>query len=214
VLSTRCQLLDYQFPGRGKVFATITECKRHLGARFSRLFHGKETRNWRKPEDHVEREEKGHINSRRQRKLTLTGKLTCQWSVRVTWKNIGIRGSGNKGFVMTVTCLDHVHELSSNALSFPRHRQSLDEWQAFIRTVRKHCEAMIPYSESRRVLQSAEFGITISARGYYNSARKMILDQGQLKMIDGLLVALQEEEFVCRARMKIEEDDAGEIVER
>ena len=49
------------------------------------------------------------------------------------------------------------------------------------------------------MLESEEFGITISARGYYNSVRKMILDQGRPKTIDGLLVALQEEEFGYRA---------------
>jgi hypothetical protein len=59
---------------------------------------------------------------------------------------------------MTVTCLDRAHELSSNLLSFPRHRQSLEEWQALIRTARKHREAVIPYFESRRVLGPEEFG--------------------------------------------------------
>ena len=86
--------------------------------RFSCLFYGNETRNWRKPEDHVERDENGHMNSRHQCELTLTGQPTCQRSVRVMGKDIGMRGSGNKGFVVTVTCLDHVHELSSNPLSF------------------------------------------------------------------------------------------------
>src|SRR5947207_8225777 len=102
-----------------------------------------------------------------------------------------MRGLGNKGFVMTVTCLDHTHELSSNPLSFPRHRQSLDEWQALIRMARKHREAVIPYSESRRVLESKEFGITISACEYYNSVRKMIPDKEQPRTIDGLLIAFQ-----------------------
>ena len=92
----------------------------------------------------MERDEDGHIASRRQRELTLTGQLDCQWSVRVTWKDIGTRGSGNKGFVVTVTCLDHTHELSSNPLSFPRHRQSLEEWQVLIRTARKHDLRALP----------------------------------------------------------------------
>jgi len=223
-------------PHTGEVFTTITDCERRLrgfclaegfdivrtgggtrvapGARFSCVFHGKETRNWRKLEDHVERDEDGHIASRRQRELTLTGQLDCQWSVRVTWKDIGTRGSGNKGFVVTVTCLDHTHELSSNLLSFPRHRQSLEEWQALIRTARKHREAVIPYSESRRVLESEEFGVTISAPEYYNSVRKMIPDKEQPQTIDGLLVALQEEGFVYRTRLKVEENDAGEPIKR
>jgi hypothetical protein len=49
------------------------------------------------------------------------------------------------------------------------------------------------------VLESEEFGIPISARGYYNSVRKVILGQGRPRAIGGLLVALQEEEFVCGA---------------
>lgn len=53
---------------------------------------------------------------------------------------------------MTVVCLDHVHELSSDPLSFSRHRKTLVEWQALAQTARKHREAVIPYSESRRVL--------------------------------------------------------------
>ena len=40
---------------------------------FSCIVHGKETRNQRKLEDHVERDESGDIASRRQRGLTLTG---------------------------------------------------------------------------------------------------------------------------------------------
>ena len=42
---------------------------------------------------------------------------------------------------------------------FPRHRQALDEFQALIRTARKHRIAVIPYSESRRVLEAEELGI-------------------------------------------------------
>ena len=57
-------------------------------------------------------------------------------------------------------------------------------------------------------------GVIISARGYYGSVRRMIPDREQLHTIDGLLVALQEEGFVNRTRMKVEEDDAGEPVKR
>jgi hypothetical protein len=122
-------------PQTGEIFDTLADCERRLrgyclaegsdlvqtgggtrvapGARFACVYHGKETRNWRKLEDHVERDGEGQITSKRQRELTLASQLQCQWSVRVTWKDIGKRGSGKKGFVMTVICLDHVHELSS-----------------------------------------------------------------------------------------------------
>jgi hypothetical protein len=82
-------------PQTAEAFAIITDCssafrvitlrkastlfglkeglRQCLGGRFSCVFHGKETRNWRKLEDHVERDESGDIASRRQRGLTLTG---------------------------------------------------------------------------------------------------------------------------------------------
>jgi len=105
-----------------------------------------------------------------------------------------------KGFVLTVTCLDHHgHTLIDNPLSIPAHLHSLEEYQAAKNTARKHRMAVIPYSESRRrVLEAEEFGLTISARDYYNSVRKMVPDKDKPETIDGLLVALQEAGFVYR----------------
>ena len=45
---------------------------------------------------------------------------------------LGARDSDNKDFVTTITRLDHIYELASNPFSFPRYRQSLEEWQALI----------------------------------------------------------------------------------
>lgn len=59
-----------------------------------------------------------------------------------------------------------------------------------------------------------ESGITISAREDYNSVRKMVADKNQSKTIDGLLVALQEEGFVYRVRVDVEEDDDGKPISR
>jgi hypothetical protein len=64
------------------------------------------------------------------------------------------------------------------------------------------------------VLEAEEFSITISAREYYNSVRKMVADKDQPQTIDGLLVALQEEGFVYRTRVEIEEDDDGVAIKR
>jgi len=119
-------------PQTGEIFDSIPDAERRLrgyslaegfdiaqtgggtrkapGAHFECGYHGTTTRNWRKLEDHIEKDEKGNITSRRQREGTIVGQLDCHWSVRVTYKDIGKRGSGNKGFVMTVVCLDHVHD--------------------------------------------------------------------------------------------------------
>lgn len=66
---------------------------------------------------------------------------------------------------------------------------------------------VILYSESRRVLEAEEFGLTILARDYYNSVRKMVPDKNKPETIDGLLVVLQEAGFVYRCRVEIEEDE-------
>ena len=98
------------------------------GARFECCYHGDTTRNWRHLEDHVEKDEEGKVTSERQREGITVGQLGCQWSIRVTWKDISKRGSSNKAFILTVKSDDHVHSLSTNPLSFPRYRQALDEW--------------------------------------------------------------------------------------
>src|SRR5438270_11514001 len=73
-------------PRTSEVFASIADCERRLrgyslaegldivrtgggtakvpAARFHCIFHGKETRNWRKLEDHIKCDENGQINSR------------------------------------------------------------------------------------------------------------------------------------------------------
>ena len=189
--------------------------KQNPAARFKCSKHSEATRNWRKLEPHVERDGEGNIISRRQIENTLVSQTGCQWGVRVSWKDVGKRGSGNKAFVMTVTSLDHKgHPLVDNPLSIPAHLRNLEEYQTVISTVRKHRQAVIPYSESRRVLECEEFGIHITARQYYNSVRKMIPDKSKPETIDGLLVALQEAGFVYRVRVEIEEDEKGRPISR
>lgn len=121
----------------------------------------------------------------------------------MSWKGIRRRGSGTKAFVMTVNCLDHSHSLAINPLSFPRHRHSLDEYQALIRTACKHRVAVISYSDSGRVFEAEGSGLTSTAREFYNSVWDLTLDKDKFDTIDGLLVALHEAGFVYRTRVKI-----------
>ena len=189
--------------------------KKVPGTRFECLKHGESTKNWRKLESHVEHDEEGAITTVHQRENTLVSQTDCKWSVRVSWKNKGIRGSEEKGFILTVICLNHHgHALIDNPLSIPAHLHSLDEYQTTKNTARKHRIAMIPYSESRRVLEAEEFGLAISARDYYNSVRKMVPDKDKPETIDGLLIALQEAGFVYRCRVEIEEDEEENPISR
>src|ERR1700733_15057914 len=88
--------------------------KRVPGGRWQCGHYGKETWNWRKLEDRVEVNEEGSITSGRKRDGITVGQLGCDWSMGVSWKDIGKRGSGNKAFVMTVNSLFHSHDLADN----------------------------------------------------------------------------------------------------
>ena len=71
-----------------------------------------------KLEPHVEHDEDGNITSKRQVEGTLVSQIGCEWGVRVSWKDVGKRGSSNKAFVITVTSLDYKgHPLVDNPLS-------------------------------------------------------------------------------------------------
>jgi hypothetical protein len=177
-------------PVTGEVFTSIAACEARLrgfalaegfdivqtgagnkrvpSARWLCSHHGVETRNWRKLEDRIEYDEEGGITTRRQREGASVGQLACDWAVRVSWKDVGRRGSGTKAFVMSVNCLEHSHELAINPLSFPRHREAPVEYQTLVRTARKRRIAVISYSASRRVLEAEELGLVLTSREYYN----------------------------------------------
>ena len=106
--------------------------KKAPSARFQCSYHGKATKNWCKLEDHVEKNEEGNITSKCQREGTIVSQLDCQWSVRVTYKDIGKHSLGKKAFIITIICLNYMYNFLSNPLSFPRHRQALEEWQTLI----------------------------------------------------------------------------------
>ena|SRR5438876_2850 len=115
---------------------------------------------------------------------------------------------------MTVNSLLYSHDPADNPLSYPRHRQALNDYQALIRTARKHPIAIIPYSESRRVLKAKELRLILTSREYYNSLRKLVFNIAYPETIDALLIELHEAGFVYRTRMRVEEDGEGNIVKK
>ena len=222
-------------PRTGEIFDSIEHCRRRLqgyslaegfevvqtgggtkqnsAARFECSKYGEITRNWRKLEPRVECNKNSNITSKCQVKGTLVSQTGCKWGVRISWKNIGKRGFSNKAFIITVTLIDYKgHPLVDNPLSIPTHLRNLEEYQSMISTVRKHRQAVIPYSESRRVFECEEFGIHITARQYYDSIRKITPDKNKPETVNGLLIALQEADFVYRVRIEIKEDKKGKPI--
>jgi hypothetical protein len=125
--------------------------------------HGITTRNWRELEEHVEKNDAGHITSQRKREGTSARQTNCPWSIRVSYKSI-IRGLDEKALVLRVASLDHFgHKLTDNPLvQYPELKEYVPEFQQLIHTAISHRFAVIPYSASRRVLESAEFAFHLS----------------------------------------------------
>jgi len=139
-------------PQTGEIFPDIPTCHRRLrgfslvegfcvvrigggtksnpGCKFFCSFHSSETRNYRKLEDRVERNEEGTITSKRKREATSVGQSDCPWQVYISWKSVGKRNSGIKGFILTVKSLEHKgYLLTDDLLMFLLNINSLSEFQ-------------------------------------------------------------------------------------
>jgi hypothetical protein len=80
--------------------------------------------------------------------------------------------------------------------------------------VKKHRQQVLPYLNSRRLIDSKDLDVIISAKDYYNSVRKEIPDKSKPKIIITLLRMLDENGFIYRTRVSIEEDESGTVVTR
>jgi hypothetical protein len=181
----------------------------HPGMRLVCIHHASKTRNYRGLEDRVERDEEGAIISRRQRDGTTVGQLNCLWHCLVSYKSVGVRGTEPKAFILTynppVTEFQgHSHALADDPLIYPLHMQSVDEWQAHAVASRQHRNKIIPYSVSRRILEDEEFGLTITAKEYYNTLRNLRPNHEKNKNMEATLVALDEASFVYTVRYEID----------
>ena|SRR5436190_184859 len=115
---------------------------------------------------------------------------------------------------MTVNSLLHFHDLADNPLSYSRHRQALNDYQALIRTARKHRIVIISYLESRRVLKVKELGLMLISCEYYNCLWKSVPDIAQSETINALLMKLHKAGFMYRTRVRVEEDGEDNVVKR
>ena len=224
-------------PSTGEVFSSIEECQNRLiafslsqgfdivvlnsrkipqpGTTWACIHHGKETKNWRKLPYIVEKDDKGEIVGERKRNLTVVRQTECPWTCKVSYKSIGKRGSGEKGFVLTTTESSHTHPLAQNPLIYQRHRERLEEYQVLKAQARAHRVSILPYSLSRRVLDAVDgSGLSLTRREYYNLKKHQIPDGRDEKTIEGLLYALDAADFIHRCRIEDEFDESGTILSR
>jgi hypothetical protein len=148
-------------PCSGELFSSLDECDSRLrgyalaegfdvvkhgggtkstpSKRFKCIFHGSNTQNHRKLEDRVERDLESRITSKRQKDVTNVRQLQCPWSAICSFKSIGKRGSGQKGYVLTMQYDTHEgHQLFDDPFLFPGHLKSSEDFQEALRQAKKH----------------------------------------------------------------------------
>jgi hypothetical protein len=184
---------------------------------FSCIHHGTETKNWRKLPDRVEKDKEGKVIGERKLELSVVRQTGCPWACRVSYKNIGKRGSGQRGYVLTVKDLSHgdTHRLTSNSFIYQRHRERLVEYQVLRAQARAHRVSVLPYSLSRRVLDAVDStGLSLTRKEYYRIQKISSFDAKNDSTIEGLLYALDDAGFVHRCRIDDTYDEAGQVISR
>jgi hypothetical protein len=106
--------------------------------RFRCIHHSDETQNNRKLVDDVEKDSEGQIISNRKRGATHTKQKSCKWYTYCSFKDIGKRGSGIKGYCLAAPELAHSHRLVDNPLMYEINQQLIPEYQQLVASAVNH----------------------------------------------------------------------------
>ena len=115
-------------------------------------------------EEEVQKDSSGTITTKRQRGNTqVMQKLDCGWRGICSYK-YPYPGVVDRVWILTMTCSSHMHAMH-NPFAYQVHMQGTEVLTARARHMRM---AFISYSDSKRVLQMEELGLTIDSTTYYN----------------------------------------------
>ncbi|ERF69261.1 hypothetical protein EPUS_03965 [Endocarpon pusillum Z07020] len=223
-------------PSNGEVFDNVELCRERLqGFAFAQGFaitqqsgsmkqarqifyfhcihHGNSTRNYRKLEEHVERDEEDNITSRRKQEATAINARNCLYLIYLAFKQIGKRGSREFGLILGVKNNSHSHSIAVkavNPLVYTEHKKALPGYQIALDLGKSLRSAHISYSAARRVLEQA--GFPLDRKSYYNLRHRAL--SAEKDEFAGLVVALEDAGFVFECRMEEEIDQqSGETAE-
>jgi hypothetical protein len=197
-------------------FAVITTASRAGRFRFACIHHGDDTKNWRKLEEHVEKDlESGKIVSKRQKENTSKQARGCPWEMYWSVRSVGKIGSGQTAGQLSITKATHNHILAPNPFIYKVHQKATPQYQTAVKFALGHRFAHQPYSAIRRVLESS--GLSIDRKTYYNLIRGQPLEQSN-DSFEGLVLTLEEEgfKFSCLMGDELAEDGSckGRILQQ
>lgn len=136
--------------------------------------------------------------------------------MRFIFQDKGHKGPGEKGWVLGIKSPDHYgYELATNPLVYPLHATQTPEYKHSASIASNLSEATISRSNSRRILDQEEPGLSITSQQFYNlgsgSLRKKVVNRYDDESIHGLLVALDTARFVYRTRLSKTTGESGVV---
>jgi MULE transposase domain len=180
---------------------------------FRCIHHGVETHNSRELEENVEYNNKGEIVTQRRQQATATQQKACRWQVYLSWKDVGVRGSNIKGFVLGITNNTHSHPPAANPLRYKAHERALETYKEAKRIAQAHRESFLSYSDSQRILDRT--GYSLDRHTYYNIRHRLMSSiSSESDLFSGLVAALEEAEFKYSLRFEEITDSTSSVVDR
>ena len=154
-----------------KVSGSLTSKRPRI--QYKCVHHGKETRNFRQLEDHIDHDAEGAVTSRRRRENTYTLKKECPWAVSLV-KHVPGKADDMSFLSLTVTFIRYSHSMAVNPLQYRQHEKTLEDYVKAARIAATHRESFLPYSVSQRIL--AKEGLNLSRTDYYNLHRERAVE--------------------------------------
>ena len=177
------------------------------------VHHGKRTKNVRNLEDHVERDDKGVITTKRKQEDTSIQARDCQVRYGLSWKKNPPQ-LGEYTWVLKASNNDtsHSHPMTPFPLTYDIHKKTSESHIAAIAIAKTHREAILTYSQSVRVLEQE--GFSIDQVTYYNLRRNPVLTSTNNDEFKSLVVSIEDSGFQHACRIDNEVGLTGEIISR
>jgi hypothetical protein len=97
---------------------------------------------------------------------------------------------------------------------YTENQDLIPEFHQLITLAVKHRINVVPYSQSRRILESEDLKLFLSAKKYYNLVRNQPADKGDSESIQGLLKTLDDTNFIYHQRISTDFDSEGKVIKK
>ena len=116
-----------------------------------------------------------------------------------SFKDIKKKGSENKNYMLTMKCDTHNdYKFVDDLFQFSGHLKNSEKYVKAIRQAKKHRQQVLPYSDSKQLIDAEDLNVIVSVKDYYNTVRKKISDKLKSKTIIALLRMLKNNDFIYR----------------